>query len=204
MFNRASLVVFVVAVAVAIAPLVSVEVLGGPMPPVTRSVAMMRIFPVVAVIRPVAVVDIAVEVFRAMKPWAGTDKDAVQIEGAADLGPAQPELAANVGLPVRITGIEVHVSLNFRIGKHERPLDPGPVQLAVKIPSHLLNEGAYRVELAATLFERLWLIEPGNGAFVSFSIRGRRSASPYWSARKGVLAPVLEWEKRRDGAIIPQ
>jgi lipopolysaccharide transport system ATP-binding protein len=83
-------------------------------------------------------------------------------------------------------------------------LDPGPVQLAVKIPSHLLNEGAYRVELAATLFERLWLIEPGNGAFVSFSIRGRRSASPYWSARKGVLAPVLEWEKRRDGAIIPQ
>jgi hypothetical protein len=47
------------------------------MPPVTRSVAVMRVFPVVAVIRPVAIVDIAVEVFRAVKPWAGTDKDAV-------------------------------------------------------------------------------------------------------------------------------
>jgi len=46
------------------------------MPPVTRSVAVMRVFPVVAVIRPVAIVDIAVEVFRAVKPWAGTDKDA--------------------------------------------------------------------------------------------------------------------------------
>jgi hypothetical protein len=66
-----------VAVAVAIAPLVSVEVLGGAMPPVTRSVAMMRIFTVVAVIRPVAIVDVAMEAFRAMKPWAGADKDAV-------------------------------------------------------------------------------------------------------------------------------
>src|SRR5258708_34214356 len=47
------------------------------MPPVTRSVPMMRVFPVVAVIRVIAIVDIAVEVFRAVKPWAGTDKDAV-------------------------------------------------------------------------------------------------------------------------------
>src|SRR6266852_130690 len=77
-FSRASLVMsFVVAAAVAIAPLVSVEVFGGTMPPVTRSVAMMRIFTVVAVVRSVAIVDVAMEVFRAVKPWAGSDKDAI-------------------------------------------------------------------------------------------------------------------------------
>jgi hypothetical protein len=37
----------------------------------------MGIFPVVAVIRVVAIVDIAMEVFRAVKPWAGSDKDAI-------------------------------------------------------------------------------------------------------------------------------
>src|SRR5258708_3719305 len=53
------------------------EVLGGTVPPVMRSVAMVRIFPAVAVIRAVAIVDVATEVFRAVKPWAGTDKDAI-------------------------------------------------------------------------------------------------------------------------------
>lgn len=69
--------VFFVSVAVAIVPLVSVEVLGGAMPPVTGPLAAMRVFAVVAVIRMVVVVDIAVEVFRTVKPWAGADKDAV-------------------------------------------------------------------------------------------------------------------------------
>jgi len=64
-------------VAVAIAHLVPVEVLGGAMPPVARSVAWMWIFAAVTVIGMVTIVDIAVEVFRAVKPWAGTDKDAV-------------------------------------------------------------------------------------------------------------------------------
>jgi hypothetical protein len=75
--TRASLVVSFVVVAVAIPPLVSVEMLGGAMPPVMRSVAMMRILTVVAVIRPVAIVDVATEVFGAVKPWAGTDKDTI-------------------------------------------------------------------------------------------------------------------------------
>ena len=63
--------------AMAVAHLVSMEVLGRTVPPVVRSVAMIRIFTVVAVIRPVAIVDVAMEVFRTMKPWARTDKDAI-------------------------------------------------------------------------------------------------------------------------------
>ena len=75
-------------------------------------------------------------------------------------------------------------------------LDLGPIHLCVTIPPHWLNEGTYRAELAATLFERQWLLEPGSSAFVKFSVEGGRNASPYWTQRKGVLAPVLEWENR--------
>ena len=70
-------VAFFMAVTVAIAPLVSVEVLGGAMPPIARPFAGMGIFTVVPVICPVAIVDVAMEVLRAAKPWTGTDKDAV-------------------------------------------------------------------------------------------------------------------------------
>jgi hypothetical protein len=68
---------FVVGVTTTIAHLVSVKVLGGTVPPVARPVAMMRIFTVVAVIRAVVIVDVAIEMFGAVKPWARTDKDSV-------------------------------------------------------------------------------------------------------------------------------
>ena len=75
--NCTSLVVsFLVTVAAAIAHLVSMEVLGT-MPSVMRSFAIVRIVPAVAVFRMVVIVDVAMEVFRAVKPWAGTDKDAI-------------------------------------------------------------------------------------------------------------------------------
>jgi hypothetical protein len=42
-----------------------------------RLVAMMGIFPVVAVIRVISIVDIAMEMLRAVKPWAGTNENPV-------------------------------------------------------------------------------------------------------------------------------
>ena len=68
---------FSVDVTPTIAHLVSVEVLGRTLPPVTRLVAMMGIFPVVAVIRVMSIVDIAMEMLRAVKPWAGTNENPV-------------------------------------------------------------------------------------------------------------------------------
>ena len=69
--------VFFVSVSVAIVPLVSVEMLGRTAPSVTRSVATVRIFAAVAVFGVVMIVDVSVEVLGTVKPWAGTDKDAV-------------------------------------------------------------------------------------------------------------------------------
>jgi hypothetical protein len=60
----------------AVADLVSVEVLGRAVPPLSRPVAVMRVFAMVAVFRMVVVVNIAMEVPGAVKPWSGTDKDA--------------------------------------------------------------------------------------------------------------------------------
>jgi hypothetical protein len=68
---------FVVSVAATIAHLVAVEVFRGTMPPVTRLLAMMRILTVVAVIRAVVIVNVAIEMFRAVKPWTSTNKDPV-------------------------------------------------------------------------------------------------------------------------------
>ena len=77
-------------------------------------------------------------------------------------------------------------------------LNRGPVQLSVKIPARLLNEGTYRVELLASLYYRAWLFEPGrNVPSITFSIQGKLSDSPYWDRKRpGILAPVLSWNSR--------
>ena len=63
--------------AMAVVNLVSVEVLGRAVPPLSRPVSVMWVFAVIAVIRVVVIVNIAMEMFGTVKPWAGTDKDAV-------------------------------------------------------------------------------------------------------------------------------
>lgn len=81
----------------------------------------------------------------------------------------------------------------------------GPVRLRTAIPSRLLNEGTYRLELIADLHYRRWIHPPGLGiATVQFSIQGGLSESPYWTyARPGAIAPVLEWRAERLDAIAP-
>jgi lipopolysaccharide transport system ATP-binding protein len=71
----------------------------------------------------------------------------------------------------------------------------GPVNLTVTIPARFLNEGAYRIELLASLHFRAWILEPRtNVPSVRFAIRGGLSDSPYWlTKRPGQLAPVLAW-----------
>jgi lipopolysaccharide transport system ATP-binding protein len=74
----------------------------------------------------------------------------------------------------------------------------GRNKLVGRIPSRLLNEGTYRVELIGGLHFRSWLFEPGMTAPTIFlTIQGGLSESPYWLAKRpGMLAPVLEWRNR--------
>lgn len=71
----------------------------------------------------------------------------------------------------------------------------GGVECRAKIPSRLLNEGAYRIEAVAALHLLCWLYEPRVTApHVYLHIAGGLSDSPYWTAkREGIIAPLVEW-----------
>jgi len=107
--------------------------------------------------------------------------------------------AQNVGIAVYDENDEM-VFQSFSSDEQEEhwpKLNVGPVGLRTIIPSHLLNEGTYRVELIASLHYRAWLLEPrANAPSITFSIQGGLSNSPYWDhKRPGILAPVLAWEE---------
>ncbi len=69
--------------------------------------------------------------------------------------------------------------------------------LRSKIPSRLLNEGTYRIELIGGIHYVKWFFEPTKSdIFINLSIKNGLSDSPYWlGKRPGILAPVIEWEK---------
>jgi lipopolysaccharide transport system ATP-binding protein len=71
----------------------------------------------------------------------------------------------------------------------------GRCVLRGKIPSRLLNQGTYRVELIGGLHFRKWLFEPGkNCPSIYLVIQGGLSDSPYWMVKRpGLIAPEIEW-----------
>ncbi len=71
----------------------------------------------------------------------------------------------------------------------------GNFTIRSKLPSHLLNEGNYRIELIGGLHNRSWLFEPNKGGpSIYFSIQGGLSKSVYWTnKRPGLLAPIMPW-----------
>ncbi|GAG99704.1 unnamed protein product [marine sediment metagenome] len=68
--------------------------------------------------------------------------------------------------------------------------------LRTKIPRRFLNEGKYRIELLASLYNRCWIFEPcKNAPTITITIQGNLSDSPYWMVKRpGILAPVNDWE----------
>ena len=76
----------------------------------------------------------------------------------------------------------------------------GGISMATKIPSEILNEGTYRVDMIAALHNRSWILKPDTTQpSVSFRRGGRFSNSPYWiNKRPGIIAPLLKWELIRN------
>lgn len=73
---------------------------------------------------------------------------------------------------------------------------PGNFTAELTLPTGLLNEGDYSVEVLASIHNQQWLYEPyGNVPQVNLSIRDGLSKSAYWQTKRpGVVAPVLDWE----------
>ena len=73
----------------------------------------------------------------------------------------------------------------------------GVNRFKTSIPSHFFNEGTYRIEFLASYHMRKFIIKPGEGPEISFTIRGGLSSSPHWiQARPGILAPVWQWDSQ--------
>lgn len=68
--------------------------------------------------------------------------------------------------------------------------------MTTTIPAHFLNEGNYRIDIVAALFQREWIINPQkDNISIYFSISGGMSDSPYWLNKKsGLVAPIFEWK----------
>ena len=67
--------------------------------------------------------------------------------------------------------------------------------LRTRIPKRFLNEGQYRLKLAASLYKRVWIINPAiTNVSIDLEVRGGLSDSPYWiQKRPGLVAPVFPW-----------
>lgn len=65
-----------------------------------------------------------------------------------------------------------------------------------RIPTRLLNEGTYKIEMTASIHFSEWLCQPGvNSPSIFLTVQGGLSDSPYWmNKRPGLLAPALLWE----------
>jgi len=92
---------------------------------------------------------------------------------------------------------EIFYSTNLD-GKPENWVMPilGKNRFRVKLPMHFLNEGHYRVEIVASIYNQRWILAPGESPMKAyFSINGGLSESPYWLwARKNICAPILDWK----------
>jgi lipopolysaccharide transport system ATP-binding protein len=78
----------------------------------------------------------------------------------------------------------------------------GPVELAVQLPTSFLNEGDYYVEVAVMLHNRKFLLAPGAGPKVYFSVPAKPAHSEFWDRRRsGYLAPVLGWYWKQSSCI---
>lgn len=72
----------------------------------------------------------------------------------------------------------------------------GVVKFTSELPSKILNEGDYFIELIGGLHFRTWFFEPNKGnPTVQFSICGKLSESPFWMVRRpGIIAPHIDWK----------
>lgn len=145
-----------------------------------------------------------------MPLWKGTDVW-VYIEG--DIEVYDPALQIGYEL-FSEDGTLLFMSFTTDQNEDDWPVrGSGPFLIRSQLPLSILNDGKYRIELSAGLRWREWFCSPGFRApCLIFEVVGiSTTTSSYWTeTRRGVLAPLLAWEKvqapaslyKADAAII--
>jgi lipopolysaccharide transport system ATP-binding protein len=126
-------------------------------------------------------------------PVSNADEFYVQIE--AEIAEIDPALTVGYAIYAEDGTLLFYSYQTDMPEAHWPRLKPGRCVLRSQVPTGILNEGTYRVELIGALHFRKWLFQPAVDApYVHLTIQGRLSESPHWLAKRpGVLAPVLSW-----------
>lgn len=67
--------------------------------------------------------------------------------------------------------------------------------LRTPLPRDILNEGSYRIEYVSSLCGQKWIVEPGMGPVLEWTLTYQNRNNPYWQhARLGIVATSLPWE----------
>jgi lipopolysaccharide transport system ATP-binding protein len=117
----------------------------------------------------------------------------IQIEGVID--EIHPLLTIGYAIYTE-NGLTLYWSYQTDTSESDWPqLSTGKCVLRSKLPTRLLNEGQYLIELIGSLHFVQWLFAPRvNSPSIRLIIQGGLSDSPYWMVkREGLLAPVLKW-----------
>lgn len=130
----------------------------------------------------------------AVMPLKNDSDTWIQIEGAVKIS----DQALTVGYAIyNEDGNLLYWSYQTDVAEAEwQEMVIGYNVLRSKIPTRLLNDGTYRLELISSLHYRQWLCEPGvNAPSIYLTIQGGLSDSPYWMVKRpGILAPVVKWD----------
>ena len=130
---------------------------------------------------------------RAIMPVSNQSEIWIEIEGVIE----EPDISLTVGYAIYTEeGTLLYWSYQTDVAEAGWPqLRKGANVLRSKLPSRLLNDGSYNVELISSLHFKKWLCEPGKSCpCVYLTIQGGLSDSPYWMIKRpGILAPVIEW-----------
>ena len=72
---------------------------------------------------------------------------------------------------------------------------PGKIELSVMMPTTLLANGTYEIELLCALHHTGWVLPPNNNSRIRFEYFKDRDENPYANeSRLGMLAPILAWK----------
>ncbi|MEP7236274.1 MAG: ABC transporter ATP-binding protein [Ferruginibacter sp.] len=128
--------------------------------------------------------------------FSAEDKVGILIEGTIQ----QPDKRLEVGFIVseKSSGQIIFWShFNDKPESEWIKLEKGYNKFIGWIPDHFLNENDYVVEVVAYIYQTLAILNAGvNAPQLEFTIKGGLSNSPYWySARRGNMAPILNYER---------
>lgn len=117
----------------------------------------------------------------------------VEVRGAIE----RPDTALAIGYALSTaSGQLLYWSETTDGPEHSWPhVEAGEWVFRSPLPSRVLNEGEYRLEMIAVLHFQAYLIKPDESSpVITLSIKGGLSDSPYLTvARDGILAPMLAW-----------